>query len=159
MSTSSSVNRLWYIKTYITLMYNCKMTTHENLTVCLHSQNELAHWTVHVTVQNYACCFSSWLRCNFRTAFILSDRLHIYMYTCPVKSNKNAWMTKITEVEIIKGVPIWHFCLYADTAILVIANSCGGPKALTLGTLLLRLCLLRFCCQEGGGGRRVPPVP
>ena len=23
-----------------------------------HSQKELAHWTVHVTVQNYACCFS-----------------------------------------------------------------------------------------------------
>ncbi len=27
-----------------------------------------AHWTVHVRVQNYACCFSGWLRCNSRTA-------------------------------------------------------------------------------------------
>ncbi len=43
----------------------------------LHSQKELAHWAVHVTVQNDACCFSSWLRCDFRTAFILSDILHI----------------------------------------------------------------------------------
>ena len=24
----------------------------------VHSQKELAHWTVDVTVQNYACCFS-----------------------------------------------------------------------------------------------------
>ncbi len=57
----------------------------------LHSQKELAHWTVRVTVQIYACCFSSWLRYNFRTAFILSGRLDIY--TWPVKNNENAWMT------------------------------------------------------------------
>ncbi len=63
-----------------------------------HSQKELAHWTVDVTVQNYAC-FSGSLRCNFRTAFTLSDRLHIY--TRPVKNNKNVWMTKITQVEMI----------------------------------------------------------
>ena len=42
---------------------------------CQHSQKELGHWTVDVTVQNYACCFSGWMRCNFWTAFILSDRL------------------------------------------------------------------------------------
>ncbi len=26
--------------------------------IFLHSQKKLAHWTTHVTVQNYACCFS-----------------------------------------------------------------------------------------------------
>ena len=65
----------------------------------IHSQKELAHCTVHVMVQNYACCFGGWLRHNFRTAFILSDRLHIS--TWPVKSNKNVWMTKITGVEMM----------------------------------------------------------
>ncbi len=69
------------------------------ITVWLHSQKELAHWTVHVTVQIYACCFSGWLRCNFRTGFFLSGRLDIY--TWPVKNNEHAWKTKITGVEMM----------------------------------------------------------
>ncbi len=37
----------------------------------MHSQKELAHWTVDVTAQIYACYFSGWLRYNFWTAFVL----------------------------------------------------------------------------------------
>ena len=40
----------------------------------VHSQKELAHWTVNVTVQNYACCFSGWLRCNNITHFYRKNR-------------------------------------------------------------------------------------
>ncbi len=69
-------------------MQNLKWYQTFSSSFLFHSQKELAHWTVHVTVQNYACCFSGGLRCNFGTAFILSDRLHIY--TWPVKNNKNA---------------------------------------------------------------------
>ena len=51
----------------------CRTVYTEN---SLHSQKELAHWTVHVTVQIYACCFSSWLRCNFRTLCMIVKWLY-----------------------------------------------------------------------------------
>ncbi len=38
---------------------------------CLHSQKQLAHWAVDVTVEFYACLFSSSLMCNLWTVALL----------------------------------------------------------------------------------------
>ncbi len=69
------------------------------LVLIIHSQKELAHWTVGVTAQIYACCSSSWLRCNYWTAFALPKRLHIYIW--PIKNNENTGQTKLAGVEIM----------------------------------------------------------
>ncbi len=44
---------------YMAILEKYQRSHYETIWIqTLHSQKELAHWTVHVTVQIYACCFS-----------------------------------------------------------------------------------------------------
>ena len=65
----------------------------------VHSKKELAHWTVDVTVQLYAYWLSGQLRCNFWTAFILSDRVHICIWPVIINENAARGLIKLTGVE------------------------------------------------------------
>ncbi len=38
--------------------------------MALHSQKQLVQWAVYATVEFYACMLSSWLGCNFCTAYV-----------------------------------------------------------------------------------------